>query len=828
MSEEPILEIGERKNSRLDFFICLGLVGLVIALFAKTVFLGAPISKIHVIAEWDSIFKNFATGKSQLMDPSQILLMVPYYLLVGRIWHGGELPLWNSESGFGAPLVADPQALALSILHLPLAIHPTILTYNYLLVFELAVMAVGGFILGRSLGLSRVPSVFIGVTLLCCPFEQWYLELLGNGYCLLPLLLAAFLNCARKQTVQSSLIAGVASSIFVLSAHPELSLCSITIASLLLLIMMPPDRVLRGALLLCIAGTIALCLSAPMLLPFVELLINSDSYKFANRAPAYYPWQTLAFNFVQPGFGAASPYLGLLTTLVFPLGVATIYDAWSTLSSKVQIQERDAWALKASAVTAGLAAFAWAISAKIYPLGILLTKRPFSYVVVTYFFPVLLVLVTAFAAFGLERLVSNMARALPEGDRIVPAGRYRHLSHEWLLMLISLVLIVGFPLVAQGGHLNLDVANFDMTLSGMQLANRDFVRNAILAGVVFLIIMVVNRAKLRFTGALVAVLLLLGVNCFSQVALSKGSMPRRPAFAYPHTETIERLQSLPDRRMVFTGEHTMRPNTNLVYSLRDARFHNPIFPKYYIRFLEKAGATLDEFNQVISNKPSKMLDAASVAYIITTDVPLDEPEEIFDDSTRDITGKRFKRIAETSEGMHIYENVDAVPDAYIVNSIRLVDSDDEALNAVSVSSFEPANQLVLQIRPEDRSKFDIEFAAIAKSGMRPAPTGIAGNAIISNRSSLNVSILTESSVPAMLVLTDIWYPGWEASIDGRAVTIARANYSFRAVCLPPGKHTVEFNYRPVPFFFGCGLALAAIIVVLFSTIRERRGKRRLI
>ena len=759
------------------------------------------------------------------MDPSQILLMVPYYLLVGRMWHSAELPLWNSESGFGAPLIADPQALALSFLHIPLAFSPSISAYNFVLILELALVAIGGFVLGRNLGLTRIPSAYLGITLLCCPFVQWYLELLGNGYCLLPLLLAAFLFCARRQTIWSAILAGVAASTVVLSAHPELSFCSITIASIMFLGMVPFKKIGYSLSLLLVAGAIAVCLSAPMIFPFIELLINSDSYKFGNRAPAYYPWQALAFDFIQPGFGAASPYFGVLATLVFPLGLATIYDAVKRYRGNTGMPPRDYWVFKCAIVTAISALIAWAISSKIYPLGLLLTKRPFSYVVVTYFFPVLLVLVAAFAAFGLERLISVTTRSLSASGSGGLTGRYRHMKNEWFLILISSSLIFGFPALVQASHLNLNVANFDMTLGGMALNNRDTIRNAILAVVILLLTVAVKYVRLTPQRALLAVMLLLGIGAFSQIAISKGSMPVRPEFAYPQTETIKRLQSLPDRRVVFTGEHTMRPNTNLVYSIRDVRFHNPIFPRYYIRFLERAGAKLDEFNQVISNRPSRMLDAAGVAYIVSTDVPLDDRDQIFDDSMRDIAGKRFRQIAITSEGMHIYENVHAVPDAYIVNDIKFVDSDEDALEAVAMDNFEPSRQLILQVRPEDRSKFDNEFYAIKKSGMKPPPTGLSGTAIISNRESMNVSILTESSVPAMLVLTDIWYPGWEARIDGRPATIARSNYSFRAICLPPGKHAVEFNYRPRPFYVGCGFALAALLFILLWALKHKHGSK---
>jgi len=48
----------------------------------------------------------------------------------------------------------------------------------------------------------------------------------------------------------------------------------------------------------------------------------------------------------------------------------------------------------------------------------------------------------------------------------------------------------------------------------------------------------------------------------------------------------------------------------------------------------------------------------------------------------------------------------------------------------------------------------------------------------------------------LLVLHDIYYPGWRAIIDGTPTPIYRANILFRAIEMPKGKHTVRFEYAP--------------------------------
>ena len=56
-----------------------------------------------------------------------------------------------------------------------------------------------------------------------------------------------------------------------------------------------------------------------------------------------------------------------------------------------------------------------------------------------------------------------------------------------------------------------------------------------------------------------------------------------------------------------------------------------------------------------------------------------------------------------------------------------------------------------------------------------------------------------------VVVHDVWHPWWQATVDGRPTRIERANVLFRAVPVPPGRHTVVMEFRP---FAGIWRALA--------------------
>ena len=61
-----------------------------------------------------------------------------------------------------------------------------------------------------------------------------------------------------------------------------------------------------------------------------------------------------------------------------------------------------------------------------------------------------------------------------------------------------------------------------------------------------------------------------------------------------------------------------------------------------------------------------------------------------------------------------------------------------------------------------------------------------------------------------LILTDNFYPGWRAEVNGRGSAILRANFLFRAVRIPEGESRVVFRYRPASLLIGAALSLAAL------------------
>jgi hypothetical protein len=72
-----------------------------------------------------------------------------------------------------------------------------------------------------------------------------------------------------------------------------------------------------------------------------------------------------------------------------------------------------------------------------------------------------------------------------------------------------------------------------------------------------------------------------------------------------------------------------------------------------------------------------------------------------------------------------------------------------------------------------------------------------------------LSIRFSASQAGWLVLSDVWYPGWKARVNGQPAPVWRANFLFRAVQVPEGTDEVLFVYQPISFSLGAALSSVA-------------------
>lgn len=744
---------------------------------------GKSISKLSRIAEWDSIFQDYSSGAGASCDPSLVQLLVPNYFFVAEQWHKFVMPLWNPYSACGMPLVGDIQATIFSPLRLLLSLFPSVRTYNLILISEVFIAGIGVFALARLLRVSRVSAMFAAIAYCFCPYFLYYLELLsGTSQALLPLLCASFVYTARfGRGLSALLLPALFTAGFILSGHPESSLYSVAIASCLFFFIRIRDSYVtatKAFFELLIVALFSFCFTAPALLPFIEFLKCGDSYKYGVGISAFAPWQGLLLNLLQPISGGASPYLGGVALLLLPLclhvGRASRY-----------------YVLLLVSLTVAIVFFL----ARLFPIDLLLSIKPFTYLVTVYLIPCLLLFLCLLAGVGLDSLFYMFLSKRAFASKLCK------------LMMLPLLVSVILPLWLYLFLVDLRICDFDQTIPATAISLRAVVTNGLVAGAFFTICSAFAQLVRRIS-AVKAVSIIgtaaLCLNFFSLALASRISMPVQPKFTYPETPVtalLERSHS----RVLSVIEHVLKPNVNIVYGINSFRVHNPLLPARFVAFSHLCGASLDEFrNQSYAGKLTDMVDLASIRLILTQFKPLPS---------------RYKLLYTSKQGIAIYENPQALPEAYLVGKCHHVQSELEARQAISAPAFDCRNEVIIE------------------------PTGAAvSNADASNEPSLflplkavrenanQVAIDYSSAVPAFMVLTDTFYPGWHATIDGQPTEMFRANYLFRAVHVPSGKHTVQFEYWPFSLvagllLFSCA-TLAAFIIVLTNVSRRNQRNRR--
>jgi hypothetical protein len=147
-----------------------------------------------------------------------------------------------------------------------------------------------------------------------------------------------------------------------------------------------------------------------------------------------------------------------------------------------------------------------------------------------------------------------------------------------------------------------------------------------------------------------------------------------------------------------------------------------------------------------------------------------------------------------------------LPRAFLVPNARVAPSLGSALDEMVHQPFQPDQEVILA-----------DDAHNTAADMKTDPGG-SGRATISSYSDNSVHIHTSASGGAWLVLSDTYYPGWVASVDGQPTDVLRGDVLFRVVPVPAGEHEVEFRFEPTSVKFGLLVSLGALLALALAAI----------
>jgi hypothetical protein len=283
-----------------------------------------------------------------------------------------------------------------------------------------------------------------------------------------------------------------------------------------------------------------------------------------------------------------------------------------------------------------------------------------------------------------------------------------------------------------------------------------------------------------------------------------------PGFYARRPDVLEALPKAPGyfRKATFLPAYNLDPHTppgllamswGMLHEVEDINGFNSLQPRRYTDYV--FGPTEGDVSygllggDDLFRPENPVLSSLNVRYVL---VPAGSslPE-----------GAGMRRIWDNSDVI-VYENPRAYPRAFFAEAVRVM-TDAEAVRRTVTSDGFDGRRLAL-----------VEAGSLAAL---PVPSG-ADTVALAAWSPNQLVFTCATATSRFLVLSEMYFPGWTASVDGKPTAIHRTNYLFRGVVVPAGLHTVTFTYRPRSVFMGAAISggTALVALAIFAAGRRKR------
>ncbi len=755
-----------------------------------------------------------------------LMQFYPWQHFAAEAWRVGEVPLWNPLVGNGAPLAANLQAGVFYPLNALYLFLPTEVAMGYAAALHVTLAGLFMFAFMRTLGLRSLPALVAAAAFQLSGFLIARLGFLSIT-ATLPWVAAWLWRVERvlqsshgrdapPPALRSASWLAIVVGLGLLAGHAQTALYGLILIAAYTVYRSFNLRRWRGMVVTGIGVILGIGLAAIQLLPAAELARESQragglDFTFA-MTHSYWPWRLLTLLtpdlFGNPAYGTFwgydnywenAAYIGLLPLL---LAGNAIGEWWRSRRMKPALSEAEGgeggrmksmevWDasrgsvvpfLVAAALVSLVLAFGW--FTPIYPFlfrsvpGFTLFQGPARWL------SVLTIALCALAGVGAE----SMLRARGDLRR----------SAMWIIIGVAMI---GAG-VASRGFLTGRVATFpDATLRlGLLLA---------IGGLLFGLRPPVGDR--RFGGWAAALVAVIAIDLLTAHAALNPSID--PALYRLPTRSATALRSAGDGRVFMfdaddeavrarygmavpfpdfgSGEvddwmplrETLIANTSMMDGLASAGNFDSLLVGHYVQ-LRKA------INEQPPDVALRLLGLMHVRYLASVS-DLDLP------------------VVHATSLAAIYRNDAALPRAWIVPSAR---AEPDPLAAILDPAFDPRREVILSEPPPSHATRNTQHATrFTLHFLQDTPNA--------------VTIRAASEDDGYLVLTDTWYPGWRAAVDGRPVPILRANVAFRAVPFPAGEHTVQFRYEPDSARLGVWTSAASAAIIFAGPILLARRRR---
>ncbi len=712
--------------------------------------------------------------------PDIITQIYPWKRLTIETWKMGQVPLWNPYSFSGTPHLANYQSAVLSPVNLLFFILPEVHAWSVMILLQPLLAGLFMYLLLRTLGRSKPAGLIGSVAFMFCGFMTVWMAYgtLGWAALWMPLLFASVLRHFQKRSRKNlfMLSIGLAWSFF--SGHFQMSMYVLIAVCAFAGFVTWRYKDFKRGVELFLGILIGLLLSMPQLLPSVEAYQNSVRSGLFTQGGGI-AWHYLITLFAPDFFGnpvTRNDWFGYYAEWASYIGVIPLLLALlAMLRKKTSIQ----WFFLILGGISLLIATPSLVNTLVVNLRLPAISTSYSariIVLVSFSLSVL-------AAFGLDGLVEDWK------NRRLASLRRLCLVSVVLLALVWAVIFIFQPfpvdkLLIAKRNLYLPTA---MTLAALGLFSAGFVR------------------RLRLYKFIP--LLLIGLVAFDMLRYSVKWMPFDPEeFVFPSMGMLEYMPKVAGTDRIFGnfGGEMAAP-----YHLLSIEGYDAVYQRRYGEFIVSTATgniTPPERSVVqfpkFGSYAEQTLELLGVKYYIHKK-----------SDARYGWAYPFWQFPQyipvySDEYFEVYRNEKALPRVFLVSSYKIAAQDQKIIKTLYDPTFDARNFIVLEEKPTTE------------------PMGGEGRADIVRYTPNEIIVKTNSAVPKLLFLSDVYDKGWKATIDGSLSKIYRADYDFRSIVVPAGDHVVRMYYWPDSFVRGLWLAGVGFVILVIGSVSLFLRKRK--
>jgi len=169
-----------------------------------------------------------------------------------------------------------------------------------------------------------------------------------------------------------------------------------------------------------------------------------------------------------------------------------------------------------------------------------------------------------------------------------------------------------------------------------------------------------------------------------------------------------------------------------------------------------------------------------------------------------------REVFRGASGIAVYENSDVFPRAWAIHDFVPIKSVNEGRAFI--------NDHVQDLRSKAMFMGDPPRNLACQGGQ--------DDVSVTKYAAERVTLQAKMTCDGMVVLSDTYYPGWDAKLDGKPVQIYEVDLALRGVIVPTGTHQINFRYRPRSFILGIVLTFGGLLGATLITIVGRKNQSR--